>query len=527
ALAVLLAVAILAMMGGLFFLLPRTAEAAFARLMAQRVYLPGFSNQVTLGEIGEIKTSQRTVMHVKVYSAQPVGPLKWRGGVLDDFDGRRWSVSGPGMERMEVADDHVDLVPSGDRRPGRRVNYHVDLEPVDTDVLFFAGTPETMDVRARQLYRAGDAVYRLGHPSPRGLRYDAYSRLEDLPETAAAMYPAPVLGLEERQRALELPRLDGRIARLAQEYAAGAATDLERARSVERHLRGDYGYTLRLPEKEAADPLADFLFRRRKGHCEYFASAMAVMLRTLGIPARLATGFQGGVYNPVTELWLVRASDAHSWVEAWIPGRGWTTFDPTPPDAAAAGGTLASGIALWLDAAETFWQEWVVTYDVVRQGSLAGRLEDGARRYGVRWVDWMLSAGALWNGRIVPWGRRFGVWLVGAVVAGILGWAGLQVLLRRVHWRKRVARVRRGEASGADATQLYRRMLRVLERQGYQKPGWFTPREFAGLLPDSELGRTAKEFTEAYNALRFGGHAESAGRLSALLEELERAPAGG
>ena len=87
------------------------------------------------------------------------------------------------------------------------------------------------------------------------------------------------------------------------------------------------------PPSEPADPLADFLFERRKGHCEYFASAMAVMLRTLGIPSRLVTGFQGGAYNPVSGWSVVRASDAHSWVEAWIDGRGWITFDPTPAGA--------------------------------------------------------------------------------------------------------------------------------------------------------------------------------------------------
>ena len=81
-----------------------------------------------------------------------------------------------------------------------------------------------------------------------------------------------------------------------------------------------------------ADPLAYFLFERKKGHCEYFASSMAVMLRTLGIPSRVVTGFQSGVYNPMTGWQVIRASDAHSWVEAWIDGRGWTTFDPTPFD---------------------------------------------------------------------------------------------------------------------------------------------------------------------------------------------------
>ena len=89
-----------------------------------------------------------------------------------------------------------------------------------------------------------------------------------------------------------------------------------------------------------SDPLAYFLFVRRKGHCEYFASSMAVMLRTLGIPSRVATGFLSGVYNPMTGWQVIRASDAHSWVEAWIPGQGWTTFDPTPSD--PFGGSAAS-----------------------------------------------------------------------------------------------------------------------------------------------------------------------------------------
>ena len=113
---------------------------------------------------------------------------------------------------------------------------------------------------------------------------------------------------------------------------AGAGTDLERARAMERRLRTDYAYTLEMPSQKSADPLADFLFTRRRGYCEYFASAMAVMLRSIGVPARIATGFQSGLYNPITGLWVIRASDAHAWVEAWIPGNGWTTFDPTPPD---------------------------------------------------------------------------------------------------------------------------------------------------------------------------------------------------
>jgi transglutaminase-like putative cysteine protease len=514
---------ILAMTCGLFFILPRTAEAAFARLFAHRIYLPGFSNQVTLGEIGEIKTSSRPVMHIKIFSDKKVPPLKWRGGVLTEFDGRRWINPNSRPDRIDVINDHVDLVQSDSWRPGNRINYHIDLEPLENDALFFAGTPEALDVRVRTLYRSEGSVFRLHHPESQGLHYDAYSLLEDRPETAPAMYPAPVLSLAARERALQLPLIDHRISELARTIMAGASTDLERARALERRLRTGYGYTLELPDRQVADPLAYFLFTRRKGHCEYFASAMTVMLRSQGIPARLATGFQSGIYNPVSDLWLVRAGDAHSWVEAWIPSHGWTTFDPTPPDPGTRGslGFLTS-LSLYVDAAETFWQEWVVTYDIARQGSLAGRVEQGAHRLGIRWFDSLASVGTGWNRYVVPAARRYGMWVVAAMAGAVLLWMGAAPLWRRMHWRKRVARVRRGQASVADATVLYERMLALLKRRGYQKPPWFTPAEFAASLPVSELGTAVGEFTATYNALRFGAQVESGPKLSALLERMEK-----
>jgi hypothetical protein len=249
---------------------------------------------------------------------------------------------------------------------------------------------------------------------------------------------------------------------------------------------------------------------------------MAVMLRTLGVPARLATGFQSGVYNPVSDLWLVRASDAHSWVEAWIPGHGWTTFDPTPPDPNPHGFALLTKLGLYLDAAETFWQEWVVTYDIARQGALADRLEQAGRRMGIRWFDaisglqsgWHFFAGALSRRPVIR------VLIVLALAAGIclLG----PPLVRLYRMRRRVERVRRGQAGVGDATLLYGRMLHILKRRGFHKPAWFTPAEFAASLPHTQLGTAVTEFTASYNALRFGGRTEVAPRLSLLLDRLER-----
>jgi protein-glutamine gamma-glutamyltransferase len=520
-LSTLVALGILALTGGLFFLLPRTAEAAFSRLIAHRVFLPGFSNQVNLGDIGEIKTSSRPVMHIRIDSALKVGPLKWRGAALSEFDGKRWTNPSRQPEIIPVENEHVVLAPAG--LPGRRVNYRVELEELENDtLLFFAGTPEILELRARALYRSDTASYRLGHAVPQGFHYDVYSLLDDAPESAPIRFPAPVLPLAARERYLQLPTLDGRIAELGRQFAANATGDLARARAVERHLRSDYGYVLELPDREVADPLAHFLFVRRKGHCEYFASSMAVMLRSLGIPARLATGFQSGVYNPVSGLWLVRASDAHSWVEAWIPGHGWTTFDPTPADANAGGLAILGRLALYLDAAGTFWQEWVMTYDVARQGTLAYHMEQGARRWGIRWSDTAASLRSGWERYVAVGARRFG-WQALAWAAGLvaLGFAA-GPLFRLMRMRQRVERVRRGEASVADATLLYLRMLHILKRRGYQKPPWFTAAEFAASLPRSPLGDSVGEFTGTYNALRFGGHTEAAPRLSTLLDRMER-----
>jgi hypothetical protein len=204
-----------------------------------------------------------------------------------------------------------------------------------------------------------------------------------------------------------------------------------------------------------------------------------------------------------------------------MPGRGWTTFDPTPADPNAHSFGLLSKLNLYLDAAGAFWQEWVVGYDPRRQGSLAGRLQSSAGYLGFRWFGaaWRSVTGEI--SVLAPWVNREGIWAVALAAAGLLGWfAGpWALLLLRTRWR--VARARRGEASAQDATLLYRRMLRLARRRGYQKPPWFTPAEFASSLPHDAFGGAVGEFTSAYNALRFGQHSEGP-RLTALLERMER-----
>jgi len=510
-------VGILGLTAGLFFLLPRTADAALARFFWRRIFIPGFSNQVTLGQTGEIRLNSRPVMHVGSPRPDKLTGLKWRGDALTHFDGKQWTNRGVHWTPLGIEQPQAGINSLEQRPPGRYVNYEVEMDSAGARALFFAGAPQIVRMVYPSLDRSETDSFRLPESAPEGFRYEVSSVLEEPPEIAPGGYAPRELSYEARLRNLELPALDPRIAALARTIAARAGTDLERARAIERRLRTDYVYALEMPSRQPGDPLADFLFTRKRGYCEYFASSMAVMLRSLGVPARIATGFQSGLYNPITSLWVIRASDAHAWVEAWIPGNGWTTFDPTPPDPNAHAAGLLARINLYLDAAGTFWQEWVVAYDPRRQGSLADRLEQGAGHIGFRWLGGIgLPAGS------IAWLRRYSAAILLAVLTIVAAWLAGPRLVRLLRMQLRVQRVRRGKAGAGDATLLYQQMLAVVKRRGYQKPAWFTPAEFAASIPDGAFGRAVGEFTAVYNAVRFGGRTEAAQRLSVLLDELER-----
>ena len=501
---------ILVLTAGLFFVLPRTARAAFQRFAPERYHLPGFSNEVRLGEIGEIKQSSAPVMHV--YSpGEGFLNVRWRGAALTHFDGKRWYNLSAADTRLRPEGRRILLNDDLEKRPGRRISYEVRLSDIASDVLLIAGTPESLIIDAQVVWRSANGTLRVPRISAANLRYAVSSVLEEETLDSAQLSPA------ERIETLELPPIDARIPQLAAEMTAGAATPEDRARALERRLRHDYGYTLQMLPAPVTDPLATFLFVRKKGHCEYFASAMAVMLRSLGIPSRVVTGFLSGVYNPMTGWQVIRASDAHSWVEAWFPHRGWVTFDPTPADPSPSAAGLWTRAGLVLDAADQFWQEWVVGYDFERQVTLAARMQESGRQFRFTWLG--------------DAGERIGFGLGAArayVLEILMVFAACSflvlygpTLLRKIRADLRVRKAQRGDAQSTDATLLYERMLRALERRGLQKPPWLTPAEFARVLPSSELAMLVEDLTGAYNEFRFGGRRDAAPRMVRLLLRIE------
>ena len=516
-LSALLFAGILVMTAGMFFILPRTARAALERFVPQRYHLPGFANEVTLGQIGELKRNNTPVMHVRSYAGEGLLAVRWRGSALADFDGKRW-FNPPGMDRP-IRVDHGVLALQRFRssdRPGRTIIYTVNLSDIASDTLFVAGTPETISINLPFVRVTQEGAI---HIAPRyglgALSYGVYSFLPD--ETAPSRTAPDPLPAPVREEFLQLPAIDPRIPALARRMTTGPAADADEARQLEYRLRHDYGYTLELPATAAPDPLAQFLFVRRKGHCEYFASAMAVMLRTLGIPSRVVTGFQSGVYNPITGWQVIRASDAHSWVEAWIEGRGWTTFDPTPADPSAMEGGLLARASLLLDAAGQFWQEWVLSYNLDRQLVLAARMDESAHRFRFGWLR--DAAATLASVALKGAGYAAGLAIAGGMA--LLALFSAPALGRWWASRLRVSRLARGEGRASDATLLYQRMLALLERRGIQRPPWLTPVEFARVLPSSEMAMVVEDLTAAYNEFRFGGRREVAPRMVRLLDRLE------
>jgi transglutaminase-like putative cysteine protease len=500
---------------GLFFVLPRTARAALQNLVSNKFHLPGFGGEVDLRKIGEIQASGRTIMYVRIPSQGEVLPLRWRGSAMSRFDGKRWMTNGDMAEqiRLRYGTTAIPIRTHGGR-PGTRVKYEVQLVETGMNALFIAGIPELLEANVGSIAVLSNGTLRTMSDMPSVLRYSVSSFFD-----ARGGDGTSILTRDELRRLLEVPSsFDPRIFRLAQEAAGTENNAGLQAERLAAYLQRNYGYTLELPKEEQRDPIAHFLFERKQGHCEYFASSLALMLRSIGIPARVVTGFQGGTMNPVNGWYTVRASDAHSWVEAFIPGNGWTAYDATPATARLRAPSVFSKLTNLIEAADLFWQEWVLQYDLERQFRLASSLEQ--TRFGTRTRE----AAGVTEGIKVGWAwvRERIVWIVFIGVFGFLTWLLGPAVWRRRGERQQRARLIKGSAGAPDATVLYQRLLAVLEEKQIRKPVWFTPLEFAQKLPASELSAQIAEFTRAYNRLRYGNDARAASEMLAIYDRIRK-----
>ncbi|HMD31733.1 MAG TPA: DUF3488 and transglutaminase-like domain-containing protein [Candidatus Acidoferrales bacterium] len=550
--AVLMSLGALAFGAVIFAVLPRFPAGYLGGLNFNPTLISGFSDNVELGRIGEIKLHSAVVMRTRLDVPRDSTPdLRWRGIALTTFDGHRWYTPEHNNAAVIAGGDGWYRLPSShsDEVAGsfREVRYSVLLEPLATDSLFLLAHPVSVrgpfgretgnpvrDAPTRfLLVDQTDSVFTPFNNFSKFL-YEGRALVPVVPpealRKASSDYPADI-----KETYLQLPTLDPGIPRLAKEITQRNNTAFDKAAAIELYLRTRFGYTLQQPDPPPKDPLAYFLFRRRAGHCEYFATAMTVMVRSLGIPARYINGFLLGEYNDVADSYIVRGSDAHSWVEVYFPQYGWIPFDPTPPAGSKPEFSLGR-LAYYWDWFEMAWSEWVINYSQTQQMHLAVNAQRTARDWsfwlqrfmrmkeaaGVRWMRGWHRAIESGAGATPKW-LLMSALLLALAIFLLLRWRALADLWFAAAARAGIGYARQPERAPRLATLYYSRLLHALERRGLSKPDAQTPREFASSLKEADLAARVKEMTNLYEAARFGREPADASALARSLSGVEAA----
>ncbi len=494
-----------------FLVIPRVSLGFYNRPTEHPQMVSGFSEMVELGEIGTIKESAAVVMRVKLGDSKTElpGNLKWRGIALDYYDGRSWSRRRPGRTPLFRQGGWFKLESTRRSEP---LLQHYFVEALSTNVVFTCPRALAISSDVNFLERdSSDGFFTTRHPFNK-IRYTV---LSDVTEPAPSLIPIalPSLTKEMEKIYLQVPVLDARTGDLAREITKGFPHPFTKARALERYLRTSYGYSLELRgTPHSQDPLAMFLFDVRKGHCEYFASAMTIMLRQLGIPARLVNGFRAGEYNSIGDSWTVRQYDAHSWVEAYFPPFGWIDFDPTPPDPERARSTFLKIVSNLLDAVDLWWFEEVVNYDSLKQVRMVvtarSHILDLRRRAKELLETWYVRSRAKIDGidlRTILESRP----LILLMLVLVSGFAGLVLSVRKGgFWRSWLLfRMRRALAGNSAATiivSFYEEALDTLRAHGIARNRSQTPLEFAQSIEKEPVAAPLTALTEIYNRIRFG-----------------------
>ncbi|HEY4117373.1 MAG TPA: DUF3488 and transglutaminase-like domain-containing protein [Byssovorax sp.] len=406
----------------LFVLFPRVGLSLLLMSHPHQYTQIGFSPHVDLGKVGKLRADLTPALRVEIPDLPNPPPpriaLHLRGTALDSYDGHgAWRQTDTQPPRPAESDANnvipIEHLPD----PTDRV-LHVELDPIDPPVVFLPPGTTALRFRTRGQGPGDQPLPALRGPEgqlsykpldDRGLKYDLFvSR-----KTAVTFQR---MAASDRPRYLELPpELSDSVRKLAQSWTVGADTPLEKARSIEKHLRTEYRYDLDIEASTTVDPLDNFLFVTKRGHCEFYSTAMAILLRTEGVPTRNVMGFIGGTYNNFGHFYTVRQGDAHSWVEVWLDDVGWTTFDPTPPGDAAPKSELSGVWAYlrdFLEATSQRWERHVVNYDFNQQVSLLQTLTNKQRvslgevPARVKIVGAILGVGAFWAAAILYFRRR-------------------------------------------------------------------------------------------------------------------------
>jgi hypothetical protein len=522
----LAALSLLGLVGSavVFFTFPRVTIGGLRRPSTGKP-VAGLGDQVDLRAHGTIADDPRVVLRVRL-SPKPQDSivdlgLHWRARALSIWTGQGWRA----QQAAYGAASHWEPRPVLGKQPRGKRQQQVltaDIEAVagfsDGVILTPPGWPIHVEFQgplsargpAQRVYRnsTGDLFYQ---PTEVGdLRYVVVvdqnepgmpllrGRGRDYPPSVKADLAVP-------------PSLDPRVKALSERLTAGR-DPIDAAAEVERYLSSTFGYTLELAG-EQKDPIAFFLFERKQGHCELFSSAMVILLRIAGIPARNVTGYYGGRRTDAG-YYAVRAGDAHSWVEVYVPGAGYIPFDPTP---AAARGSQQEGlwarlVLLW-DTVQERWRAFVVDYDLLSQAQFLRRagalLTEAGRR-----LSGKGGGGAAFQ---AAWAKTIGLVLALALAA--------LLLVRRRRGLRQAARGQPLDPDQRRALKLWRRARGRLARAGVAVNEATTAREAAArsFIAGPVAAAAVAELARSCLAARWGGAPLPPESARALLRKLDSA----
>jgi len=490
----------------LFVTFPRVGLSLLLLGQDRRERVVGFSDRVDLGGVGRLRADPTIVMRVEHPNLPAEPPVRLalylRGASFDRYNGRSWSrTTNSNQLRADQIGSSVRIRrwpdPAGDRK------LRIDLEPIDPSVVFLPPDAAALTVLTPAnavpsaiptLYVSQEGQLSYRSTAETGLRYEV--ALADGSEPpVAALDPAA------RARYLALPSdLPTRVAELAKSWI-GAETDPERrAKRIEAALRTGYRYDLESPSGAAKNPLDHFLFVSKRGHCEFYSTAMAIMLRTQGVPTRNVNGFIGGTFNRFGRYYAVRQGDAHSWVEVYVEGKGFVRFDPTPPASAAPQSEITGVLAFVRDMVEAAAQRWdrnVVGYDMGQQVSLLRAVRDryGSLRSKSRVAKVLLAS---------PRRAVLSVLALAAMVGGAVYW-----YRRRRPPGPKAPPPTEVETRQRETAELYRLLDAALVQRGVPRPSGTPPLTHARglLLLGHPVAGIVLRLTERYQLARFGKQA--------------------
>jgi hypothetical protein len=511
--------------------------------------LTGFTSEVTLGDMGEILESDDLVMEIQLFDEntdEPVPPADYhrelggadpllRGQVLERYFSARWTRTD--AERWTGAPRSTT--------EGQTLKQHVRLQPLGSPMLFGAGRVLTcipsQDAELVQKDRNAGIFRRSGEAdTSRVFEYDAYSsRRQYIPQPIRSDYES---------ECLRVPPGMERVRELSTAIIAGQQPGVTNARQaadlLEAYLRDspEFSYSLDLSiDDPSVDPVVDFLFNRRRGHCEYYASSLTLMLRCVGIPARMVSGFKGGQFNSRTGFFEVRQLHAHAWAEAYVDHE-WIPLDPTPParDASVAALQEKSTTA-WSRMRDRWAQVWgqgvrlskadqeELVYTPLREG-FSGAIDAvrDLRGTGSRvgeFVRTLVTSPDRW----FSWRGGVAAFVLLLLAAGLAGTGR-----RLARWLRGLRRGTIDQARTGMVVPFYERFRKAAARAGLERRRTQTHREFAGLV-DARIRQTQAldalaelpaDVTSDFYRVRFGGDVLTDAELAGLQRRLNDFEAG-